>query len=77
MYVCSPESQLYPRLHQKQHDQHGEGGDSFPLRCSHETLLGVLHSALGPPAQEGCGHIRMSPEEGRNKDDEGAGAPLL
>ena len=37
MCACSPESQLYPGLHQKQHSQQGEGGDSSPLLWSHET----------------------------------------
>ena len=29
----SPESQLYPGLHQKQHGQQGEGRDPAPVLC--------------------------------------------
>ncbi|KAK4830261.1 hypothetical protein QYF61_009354 [Mycteria americana] len=35
LYACSPESQVYPGLHKKQHGQQVEGGDS------------LLYSALG------------------------------
>lgn len=42
MGACSPESQLYPGLHQKQHGQQGDGGD-YPL-CS----------ALMRPRLESC-----------------------
>jgi len=56
MCACSPESQLYPGLHQEKRGQHVEGGDSAPLLCSRETSPGVLHPALEPSAQKryGC-----------------------
>jgi len=43
----SPEDQLYPGLHQKQHGQQVEEGDSAPLLHSDETPPGVLSPALG------------------------------
>ena len=47
MCTCSPEDQLYPGLHQQKCDQEVEGGDSTPLLCFCETLLGVLSPVLG------------------------------
>lgn len=46
------------------------------LPLSHETASGVLHSAVGSPAQEGHGLVEDCPEEG-HKDDQRAGAPIL
>jgi len=43
---CSPESQPYPRLHQKKCGQQVKGGDSAPLLCIGETLPGVLQLDL-------------------------------
>ncbi|KAJ7396513.1 hypothetical protein BTVI_144097 [Pitangus sulphuratus] len=48
MCTCSPRVQPHPGLHQKQHDQQVEGGDSPCLHCSCDTLHGVLHPALEP-----------------------------
>jgi len=46
MCTCSPESQLYPGLHQEKLGQQVEGGHSAPLLCSGETPPGVLCPAL-------------------------------
>jgi len=64
MYAHSPESQLYPGLHQEKRGQQAEGGDSTPLLCSGETPPGVLRPALEPPAQERHGPVGVGPEEG-------------
>ena len=71
MSTCSPEGQLYPRLHQ---DQQVEGGNSAPLLCSGETPPGVLHPALEPSAQVRHGPFGAGPEEG-HKNDQRDGAP--
>ena len=76
MCACSPESQLYPGLHQEKRDQQVEGGHSVHLLRSGETPLGVLHPDLEPPAQVGHGAVGAGPEEG-HKDDQRAGAHLI
>ncbi|KAJ7422854.1 hypothetical protein WISP_36420 [Willisornis vidua] len=53
-----------------------KGGDSAPLLCSYETPPAVLHPAPEPSAQEGCGPVGVSLEEGHNYDQR-TGAPLL
>jgi len=63
MCAGSPEGQPYPGLHQKQHGQQVEGGDSAPLLRSGETLPGVLCPALEPAAQERHGAVGAGPEE--------------
>ena len=73
MSTCSPEGQLYPRLHQ---DQQVEGGNSAPLLCSGETPPGVLHPALKSSAQERRGPVGVSLEEG-HKNGQRDGKPLL
>jgi len=54
---------VYPGLHQKQHGQHTEGGDSAPLLHSDETPPG-----LEPSAQERHGPVGAGPEEGHKND---------
>ena len=63
-------------MHQKQHGQQGEGGDSAPLLCSDESPAGVLGPALEPSAQERPGAVGAGPEEG-DKNDLRDGMPLL
>jgi len=54
MQTCprSPESQLYPGLHQKKHGQQVEGGDPVPLLCAGETSPGVQHPDVESSARE-------------------------
>jgi len=63
MCVCSLESQPYPGLHNKKHDQQVSGGDSPPLLRPGESPLGVLHPALEPSAQDKHGPVGEGPEE--------------
>lgn len=72
MCACSPESQLCPGLHQEQSGQQGKGDNSVSLLCFRETSHGVLHSALGPSAQERCGTTGASAEEATKAE-----APVL
>jgi len=74
--ALSPESQLYPGLHQKQCGQQVKGGDSAPLLRSGESSPVVLHPGLEASAQGRHGSVGAGPEEGR-KDDPRAGIPLL
>ena len=48
MCAHSPECQQYSGLHQKQHGQQGEGGDSAPLLCSRETPPEYCLQVWGP-----------------------------
>jgi len=64
----SPEGQLYPGLHQKQHGQQGKGEDPAPLLCSGETPPGVLSPALEPSARERHGPVGVGPEKGHRND---------
>ena len=76
MCAHSPVSQQYPGLHQKQHGQQVEGGDSAPLLHSGETSHGVLCPALEFSAQEGHEAVGAGPEEG-HKNDPRAGTSFL
>ena len=40
--LTPPESQLYPRLHQKKHGRQVKGGDAAPMLYSGETSSGVM-----------------------------------
>jgi len=75
MCAHSPEGQPYSGLHQKQHGQQIEGGDSATLLRSDETSPGVQCPPLEPSAQERTGAVGAGPEDG-HKDDPRAGAPL-
>ena len=68
----SPESQLYPGLHQKKHGQQGKGGDPAPLLCAGETSPGVLHLSV----QQKCGPVGVHPEEGHKNDPRDGTPPL-
>ena len=72
----SPESQLYPGLHQKKHGQQVEGGDPAPLLCAGEASPAVLHPDVESSAQERHGPVGACPEEG-HKNDPRDGIPLL
>lgn len=71
-----PCSHLCPALHQNQLGNQGEAEGSFFPLCSCEMLPGVLHPPVGSPAEERCGCVGMSPEEG-HKNGQGAQGPLL
>jgi len=72
----SPESQLYPGLHPKQHGQQGEGDDPAPLLCAGEASPRVLHLGVESSVQERQGPIAAHPEEGY-KNGPRDGRPLL
>ena len=76
MCTHSPEHQPYPGLHQKQHGQQVQGGESAPLQCSDEIPSEVQCLALEPSAQERHGPVGASPEEGQ-KNYQRDGTPLL
>ena len=64
MCTCSPEDELYSRLHQEKCEQHVEGGDSAFV----DTPPGVLCPDLGPSTQEGHGDVGAGGPEGGHKD---------
>mgnify|MGYP001855578976 CR=1 FL=1 len=76
MCPYSPESQLYPGLHQKQRGPQGEGGNPAPLLCAGEASPGALCPDVETSVQEGCGLLGVHPEKG-HKNDPQNGTPLL
>ena len=73
---CSPESQLYPGLHQKKCGQQDDGRDLAPLLCTGETSPGVLHPDVEYSEQGRHGPVGVRPEKGY-KNDLWNGTPLL
>lgn len=63
MCTCSPESKLYPWLHQK---EYGEEGGFAPLPCFDEIPSGVLHPALGPQHRK---DMNLLEQVQRRRDD--------
>ena len=55
-------------MHQEDCDEQVKECDSASPLCSCETSLGVLHTVLGPPTQEGHGTVGVGPEEGHEDD---------
>ena len=66
--VFSPESQLYPGLHQKKHGQQGKGGDPALLLCAGEASPGVLHPDVESSVQDRHKPVGAHPEEGHRND---------
>ena len=65
--LTPPESQLYPRLHQKKYGQKIKGGDPAPLLCTGEASPGVLHPDL-ESVQERHRPAGVHPEVGHRND---------
>ena len=63
MCLCSPESQLYPGLHQKNCGQQGKGGDLAPLLWAGETSPGVMPPDVECSVQERHGPVGVPPEK--------------
>ena len=76
MCPCSPGSQPYPGLHQKQCGQQVKRGDPAPLFCAGKASPGVLHPDVESSVQERHGSVGAHPKKGR-KSDPHNGTPLL
>ena len=72
----SPESQLYPGLHQKKHGQQFDGGDPVLLLCTVEASPGVLCPDLESSVQKRHRPAGVCPKEG-HKNDPRDEIPLL
>ena len=59
---CTPESQLYPGLHQKKCGQQSDGGDPAYLLRADEAPPGVLCPDVESSIQEGHGPVGECPE---------------
>ena len=71
----NPESQPYPGLHQKMHDQQVEGGDPALLLCVGKASPGVLHPDVKFSVQERHGAVGARPKKD-HRNDQWNGAPL-
>jgi len=64
MFPHSPESQLYPGLHQNKHGCQVKDGDPPSLLCARGTSLGILIPDMDSSVQGRCGVVRARSEEG-------------
>ena len=75
--VCphSPDSQLYPGLHQKQCGWQVKGSDPAPLLCAGEASPGILCPEVESSVQESCGPVAVHPEEDHKNDPRDGKSP--
>ena len=72
----SPESQLFPGLHQMKCGQQVKGGDPASLLHAGEASPEVLHPDVKSSVQERDGSVGACPEEGHKNDPRDGTPPL-